>query len=96
MLEMRSPARPKTDWIAEKQVLKMPAMISKREEKRLEMPDVKEDMAGWSLGWLLRGISGCVCGGVCVCVCVCMGMVSRKVKAGVLFTSSRGTPDFLV
>ena len=54
MLEIKSPARPKTDWMAEKQVLKMPAMISKREEKRLEMPDVREDMVVviW-LVWLI-------------------------------------------
>lgn len=44
ILLIRSPARLKTDWMVEKRVLKMPATISKSEEKRLEMPFVREDM----------------------------------------------------
>ena len=49
--------------MAEKQVLKMPAMISKREEKRLEMPDVREDMVVvvwliWLIDWGRLGLWG--------------------------------------
>ena len=56
------------DWRAERKVLRMPLRISKKEEKRLDMPFVMEAMAatGCLLACLLgareRGIF-VVCGG---------------------------------
>lgn len=44
MLLIRSPAKPKTDWIALRMVLKMPWKISKMEEMRLETPSTMPDM----------------------------------------------------
>ena len=56
MLAIRSRARPKTDWTAEKTLRTMPVRISKREERRLEMPVVTEDMVavcgGDVSGWM--------------------------------------------
>ena len=44
MLEIRSCARPKTDWMAETKLLRMPVRISKREETRFCRPEMREDM----------------------------------------------------
>lgn len=52
ILVITSRARPKTDWRAETTPLTMPLRISKREEKRLEMPDAREGMVALTSGCL--------------------------------------------
>ena len=50
MLEIRSCARPKTDWMAETKLLRMPERISKTEETRFCRPEMREDMVAVVVG----------------------------------------------
>ena len=67
MLAIRSRARPKTDWTAEKTLRTMPVRISKREVMRLEIPVATEDMVAVCGGvardgWWWRGGVGSMVG----------------------------------